>query len=333
MAWAVVALAVSMAVDARDARWPPLGTRPPAREPSAAFSPDGTTLAVLDGRGRIRHWDVATRKPGKRTRLEFADNEFPEQVRYTPAGDLAVILCRYRGFESGPGGYRQGTIEACLWNLAAGRRTGFVPAFYGGLDVSPAGDRLAFDNEVWDLATGRRLRKVDLPKGMAFGVRFSPDGKAVAYRICESLAQDGSLAFVADAGTGKKLAQVGVFDWDRYRFDVVSEAVFTPDGKAVACTGPDDGPGVAIRDLATGRATRSVTGPEPGGVVGFGPDGRSLVTWSRSRGTVRLWERATGGERRAVRVREWADEVLLSPDGKTVAVRKGTAIEFKGLWD
>ena len=332
MVWAVT-IALTFAIDARDARPRPLGTRPPACRPSAAFAPDGKTLAVLDGRGRVVTWDAATGKAVRRSALAFAADEFPEQVGYNARGDLTVVLCRYRGFESGPGWSRQGTIEACLWNLTAGKRTRFVPAFYGGLAVSPAGDRLAFENEVWDLTTGKRHLKVELPKGLVFGVRFSPDGKAIAYHVCESLAQDGSLAVVVDAGTGKKLAQVGRFDWERYRFDVVSEAVFTPDSKAVACTGPDDGPGVSVRDLATGKVTRSVTGPEPGRVVGFAPDGRSLVTWRRSRGTVRLWERATGGERRAVRVREWADDVLLAPDGKTVAVRNGTAIEFVNLLD
>jgi WD40 repeat protein len=333
MVTALLTVALTVALDARDARWPPLGTRPPACAASAAFSPNGNTLAVLDGWARVRFWDVSTRRPGKRVSLTLAADEFPEQVGYTPAGDLTVLLCRYRGFEGGPGWSRQGTIEACSWNLTTGKKSAFVKVGYGGLAVTPAGDLLAFDNGLWDLVSGKRVRDVALPKGLVFRIRFAPGGKAVAYRVCESLAQDGSLAVVADVATGKKILQVGEFDWERYRFDAVSEAVFAPDGTAVACSGPGGRPTVQVRDLATGKVTRSITPPGPEAAVGFAPDGRALVTWDREGGTVRLWEFATGQERRAVKVPAWADDVLLAPDGKAVAVRTGGAVEFKSLWD
>jgi WD40 repeat protein len=333
MVTAALTVALSVALDARDAHWPPLGTRPPACAASAAFSPNGKTLAVLDGWGRIRFWDVATRRPDKRVSLTLAADEFPEQVGYSPAGDLTVLLCRYRGFERGPGWSRQGTIEACSWNLTTGKKSSFVEVGYGGLAVSPTRDLLAFDNGLWDLVSGKRVRNVTLPKGLVFGIRFAPGGKAVAYQVCESLAQDGSLTVVAEVASAKKILQVGEFDWEQYRFDAVSEAVFTPDGTAVACSGPGGRPGVRVRDLATGKVTSSVTPPGPEGSVGFTPDGRALVTWDRQGGTVRLWELATGQERRAVKVRSWAEDVLLSPDGKTVAVRTGRTVEFKSLWD
>jgi WD40 repeat protein len=318
--------------DARDARERPLGTRPGGR-PSAAFAPDGKTLTVLDGRGRVVTWDVATGRAVKRAPLALAADEFPEQVGYTPAGDLTVFLCRYRGFKSENGWHHQGTISACLWNVTAGKKSAFVPVGYGGLATSPAGDLLAFDDALWDLATGKQVRKVALPKGLVFDIRFAPTGKAVAYRVCESLAQDGSLTFVADPATGKKVLQIGEFDWDRYRFDCVSDAVFSADGLRVACCGPEGTGGIVVRELATGKVTRVVKPPKPEGPAGFAPDGRALVSWDRSGGTVRLWELVTGKERRAVKVRPWADDVLLAPDGKTVAVRKGTAVEFKSLWD
>lgn len=59
-------------------------------------------------------------------------DESAEQVRYTAAGDLAFLLCRYKGFKSGPGWFVQGKISACLWNLSSSKRSPFVEIGYGG---------------------------------------------------------------------------------------------------------------------------------------------------------------------------------------------------------
>jgi hypothetical protein len=101
--------------------WVQRTVRPSAERPSAAFSPDGRSLAILDGHGTVRIWDVTTGKAGKKIPLALGPDESAEQVRYTPAGDLAVVLCRYKGFRSGPGWAVQGKISACLWNRMRSR--------------------------------------------------------------------------------------------------------------------------------------------------------------------------------------------------------------------
>ena len=327
----VLALLAGLSAPAAPAgQWTKDKVRPAAGEPSAAFSPDGRSLALLDGKGAVHTWDVATGKAGKKITLALGPDESAEQVRYTPAGDLGVLLCRYKGFKSGPGWFVQGKISACLWNLSSGKRSPFVEVGYGGLAVCPRGTLLAYDEGLWEIATGKKLRTVALPKGLVYEIGFSPDGKAVAYEICESLAQEGSLIFVADAATGKKLFQVGEFDWDRYRFSFVCGGVFTPDGKAMACSEPY-GSSISLYEVAAGKALRKFSRAKPESVVGFLPDGRSLISWHRPSGTVHLWESTTGKQRPAMKVGAGVETVLLSPDGKTLAVRKGKAVAFRSL--
>src|SRR5262245_5337708 len=111
-------LAWLSALPALSAQWTQDKVRPSAGEPSAAFSPDSRSLALLDGKGVVRIWDVATGKEKKKLPLTLGPNESAEQLRYTPGGELAVVLCRYQGFSQ----TKVGTISACLWNLSTGKR-------------------------------------------------------------------------------------------------------------------------------------------------------------------------------------------------------------------
>jgi hypothetical protein len=158
-------------------------------------------------------------------------------------------------------------------------------------------------------------------------ITFSPDSKAVAYEICESLAQNGSLVFVAEAATGRKLFQLGEFDGDRHRYSLVYGAVFTPDGKAVACSGAA-GPFVTLHEVATGKVVSKPALAAPDPVVGFTSDGRSVLSWGPTSPKALLWERATGKVRRVVEVARDIDAVLLSPDGRAIATKRGTTVKF-----
>jgi WD40 repeat protein len=214
--WWVVALGLCLCIPAETmAQWTLNPVRPQARKTSGAFSHDGRSLALLDRKGTVRVWNVATGRESGRIKLALRPDESAEQVCYTPAGDLAVLRCRYQGFKSGPGWARQGTIFASLWNITTEKQSPPIEIGYGGVAVCPKGAVLAYSDGLWDIATGKRLRKVALPGGLVFEIWFSPDGKAVAYQVCESLAQDGSLVFLANVATGKKLLQVGEFDFKR----------------------------------------------------------------------------------------------------------------------
>ena len=303
-----------------------------AAEPSAAFSPDGRTLAVLDGRKTIRVWNIATGIQREKTNLALAPGEVPARLRYTSDGDLVVLLRQYKGFKNEAGKATQGTISVCLWNLASGKRSPFIKIDYGAVAIGSKGDLLAYDDGLWDVATGKKLRNVPLPSGLVFKIEFSPDGKTLLYQISESLAQDFSLLFLADAVTGKKLLQIGEIDLEKQRDGCVffCHPKLSPDGKRVAFSEADR-PALHLWDVAGGKALHRIVLKKSERVIGFSPDGRTLVSWHRAGGSVRLWETVTGKERHALKVASGLDAVVVSPDGKAVALLKGETVEFRAL--
>ncbi len=76
-----------------------------------------------------------------------------------------------------------------LWDPATGEHLRALPGIvdrYGGIALSPDGKTLATvyggNVHLWDLATGQRLRTVNLHPGLGPGVNdviFSPDGKSL----------------------------------------------------------------------------------------------------------------------------------------------------------
>jgi WD40 repeat protein len=334
MRLALTLLAGLSATAASAAEWTWDGVRPSARQPSAAFSPDGRALAVMDGKGAVRIFDVATGKEGKTITPALGPGEAPERVSYTNSGDLVVLLCKYKGFKSGPGTATQGTISACLWNFASGKRSPLIEIGYGGLAVCPNGEVLAYGDGLWEIATGKKLRKVALTDGLVYEVGFSQDGKTVMYQISESLAQDFSLLFLADVATGKKVLQIGEIDLDkqRDRCSFYFGAVFSADGKRVAFS---EGDRLALHlwDVPGGKTLHRIPLEKSERVVGFSPDAKALVSWRRAAGSVCVWDAATGKERHEVKLAKGVDAVLLSPSGKTVALLKGNDVEFRSLME
>ncbi len=314
------------------AQWTTDGVRPSARRPSAAFSPDGRSLAVLDGKGAFRILDVATGVEIKRIAPALGVGEVLERVSYTSAGELVVLLCRYEGFKSGAGKATQGTISACRWNLTSGKRSPFIEIGYGGLAVCPKGKLLAHHDGLWDIASGKKLRKVALPDGLVYQIEFSPDGKSLAYQISESLAQDFSLLFFADVTTGKKMLQIGeiALNKGKERCHFYFSPKFTADGKQLAFSEADR-PALHVWDMRGNKEIHRIPLKDSERVVGFSPDSKALVSWHQAGRSVRLWEAATGKLRHTVMVGAGVQAVLLSPDGKTLALLKGNAIAFRRL--
>jgi WD40 repeat protein len=327
----IAVLAWLSAVGGSAAQWTKEKVRPPATEGSAAFSPDGRSLAVLDGKGAVHVWDVATGKKSKKISLDVSPDESAERVRYTPDGELTILLCRYSEFASGPGWFRQGTISARLWKVFSRRKSPLVEVGYGGLAICPRGELLAYGDGLWEVPTGKKVRKVALPEGWIFHIQFSSDGKKVLYQISEGLAQDVAILFVADATTGKELLQIGKIDLNEYCFYFGGR--FSADGGLLACSQGDSRPNLHLWDLTARKLVRSIPLAEAEEIVGFSPDSRAFVSWRRPNGGLHIWETATGKQRRATRVQAHLDDVLLSPDGKTVALRAGMAIEFSSLDD
>ncbi len=175
----------------------------------AAFSPDGTTLAVSGGRP-IKIWDVASGQLLRALESQADDDSF--SIAFSPDGTWLA--------DSG----HDGRIR--LWDVASGQvARSFV---YGtGYDVhdlafSVDGTRLVSvgtDGAVrlWDLGSGQILRTMWHSDGL-YGVAFSPDGSLVASASCDRTVK------LWDAASGRLLVSLR-------HGDEVTAVAFSPDGR------------------------------------------------------------------------------------------------------
>jgi WD40 repeat protein len=99
------------------------------------------------------------------------------------------------------------------------------------------------------------------------------------------------------------------------------DAAFNHDGSLVACASaaPDGKDGVCLYDSESGKRVRPFSGHTgPVGLVRFSPDGRLVVSMSRERGEIKLWDPSTGKVRHSFQMRAVGD-VVFSPDGGLLA--------------
>jgi RNA polymerase sigma factor (sigma-70 family) len=202
------------------------------------------------------------------------------QVLYTPGGKSMVAI-------DGSGAVR-------VWDAATGRMVraiGGPPIVFRDIALSPDGLTLAALEEqgvlrLWDLASGREHRRWHEVPGYPMHLTFSPDGRTLAAGLS-----------TRDQTTGKELHAVTLWDLTsptehRRRFAAdwrdLHGLAFTPDGKALVTGGND---------------TESR-------IVGEKPE----------KGSVRLWDVATGQERRRFPVEGFdVRSIAVSPDGRLVA--------------
>jgi WD40 repeat protein len=283
------------------------------------FSPDGRTLAVAGGKGRVALWDVETRKRLGQLTDPAADEPGLEIVRYSPDGRVIAAGAREAN-------------HVTLWAAGSGRVIGrpivVKPPGSGGaqwISFSPNSRQIAVPGApgivgIWDVATGRRVGKP-----LAIG---SEDVEAAIFaeggRTLIASDDSGSVSFV-DPRTGRPLRRpVSVGSEPAGALDL------SPDGRLVAAAsfaGP-----VFVWDVKTGKQYGSALAADTSPVndVAFSPDGRSLVSahlasavvWSMD-GEQAIGETLGG-------VRDLTTDVSFSPDGRRLAVGRfdGDAIVY-----
>jgi WD40 repeat protein len=192
--------------------------------------------------------------------------------------------------------------------------------------ISPDGKLLAalqFDGTVhfFDARKGQELRAVKREhsgsRSLVNWLTFSPNGKFLAAAL------DGKMIELIDVEKAEPIRSFA-------HPNVVFAAAFSPDGKLLAAGGYDS-PKYFIRiwDVESGKEVRKLNG-HSGGVrtLAFLPDGMTLASGGDD-GRFRLWDVATGQERRNVKLDDSrrVRSVAVAPDGKSLAVA-GNSLRF-----
>jgi WD40 repeat protein len=318
---------------------------------------------LVEDRNLLKKITVASEhQVGEVYHLSWQDEQqgFPANLwwsRFTPDGKAFLA-----GGDAGPKG------EIRLWDVASGKLLqqfvpGGKPWFNGGLFL-PDGKQLLtwYSTEtnlfLWNVGTGKLVRKLAGPVANPLTVAVSPDGKRYLAGGNDKAIQ------VYDIDTGKALAKLeghddkcyGLFSpdgkwiltyspdktlrlWNAdngkllHKLEGHTEAcsgVFSPDSKQVLSYGPDKT--LRLWDAVTGKAVRTFDGPtDEVTFASFLPGGDRIVAGGKDR-TVRIWEAQSGkvvhkfdlggklGESPTVALCPDGRRLLISNDNKTVHI-------------
>jgi RNA polymerase sigma factor (sigma-70 family) len=303
---------------------------------SAAYSPDGATVAVGGENGRggsVLLIDAATGK--ERLKIPFPEATLVQSVAFSPDGETVAA---------------SGGASTRLFDTATGKETLKIDRKATGLRFSKDGATLtgAVCGTIyrWEAATGEALTPEGGDSAVA-QIAVAADGKRLVTR-----GQDGD-AHVWEVRTGEHQRRVTV-GWQRGfalspdgRFLVWPVADETirfkePDRANVTYTGSR----LRMMDLTTGKLVERFGGFEGTAEdLSFTPDGKALVTADRYRrgAAVRVWNVESGKVERSFaaeggkEARVWRER--LSPDAKVLAVmyrgqERGLRVETQvKLWE
>ena len=209
---------------------------------------------------------------------------------------------------------------------------------------------------LWEVATGRQIRRFHNTEGTITSVAFSPDrhtiliasGNAITLLNestgreirqftagsvhCAAFSRDGHRIVVGtertvqiwDTGSGRMIRHFeGFTGW-------VEAVAFSPNGRQILAGGLD---GIArMWDAENGSEIRQFKGHSQRiSSVAFSPDGLQVLTGSQDK-SVRLWDSGTGTEIRQFQGHTaWVFSVAFSEDGKRVLT--GAADYTVRMWD
>jgi RNA polymerase sigma factor (sigma-70 family) len=312
----------ALLVSALSARDEPVSSR------RKATGPDQSVLQV---------WDVAT---GKMSRRIGVGKATIGPMTLSRDGQTVTVGLGGRvvlgGKDRNPGS-SAGSIGR--WELATGRelqRIGGIDAFPRGSAFSPGGSMLVTGEvavgvgpgtgmprtttlHLWDVDTGRELRRWEARAPRTGCLAFAPDGRTLAW-----VAYQEHMIRFWDTATGREVRpQVG-------HHGAIGDAAFTPDGRTLVTVSEDRT--LRFWDGTTGRELRRFeAGDDRIWFAAMSADGRTLATGGGLQ-PARLWDVASGRElRRFSRPGEsfnWCGD--LSPDGQTLATSEMDRVI---LWD
>jgi WD40 repeat protein len=185
---------------------------------AVAFSPDGSTVAVVGDDRAVRLFDVASRRRTGAPLPDATDGGELDGLAFSPDGRTLATTAG------------NGTVR--LWDVARHRQigaplTGHTDMVFA-MAFSPDGTTLATgsaDNtlRLWDLRTHRQIGpSLTGHTAVIDGVEYSPDGRTIATVGNDRTARLWNVALPADpaatvcAGVGRSLSRA---EWERYMPD------------------------------------------------------------------------------------------------------------------
>ncbi len=206
-----------------------------------------------------------------------------------------------------------------LWDAKTGKllrilRQGQHLGMVVGVFFTPDGKQLvscgghAGDNSarLWDLSTGKELRRWPIPGG--WKLALSPDGKLLA-GVGNTRPKQDSIA-LWDIATGKQVRELP-FEGVQ---DSVSDLAFSADGKLLVSGGVSI---LRLFDVDKGKQLRTFGEGERINSVAISSDGKTVAV-ARFKAPITLWNVATGAKLRQFDTEEGA-RVAFSHDGKRLA--------------
>jgi len=274
------------------------------------FSPDGTMLAKADDdsttqRKRVHLLDVTKGQ-------EVSSFEGGPDIAFLPDGKKLITVGKRKS-----GGL---TIRLVMAKTGVDVREFDVPVKIKetvdpALALSPDGQMLAAgingDIRLIDVATGKERGKLEGPVEIRT-IAFSPDSQTIF--------------------TGQSLWDVSSITKLRRLEESVPESIFSPDGRILA-TLARHGQSISLWDVTSWKEIRQLERPK--GMftaITFSPDGANLAAanyirtgggglcnWPTGKGTISLWDVATGSMRHELEGSMYEIFVLaFSPDGRTL---------------
>jgi WD40 repeat protein len=283
--------------------------------PSVAFSPDGRLLATGTSNHTIKLWDLAT---GQLTRtisiystfgnpnmgkqwLDAMNNSPQKPPASTPAKPPPFALKLDEPVHNGPLGNQVVVLTLFL-------SADYIDSVAFSPDSRWLASGSAKDNtvELWDAATGTRLRTLSGQTKSVTAVAFNPKGNLLA-----SASVDKTIKIWDPAAGNLVCTLTG-------HTEGVRGISFSPDGRWLASASDDHT--IKLWDVAACREVRTLSGhTDSVHAVAFSPDGLWLASGGADE-NVKLWNSSTGKEVATLKYNsKWIESIAFSPDGRTLA--------------